>query len=92
MTRAFVIVPALLVLGACASTDRASASGRHMACLEQARTGSVEARPGDQAFAANAQSALAGQDPSAGLNRVAAAGRAQSSVYERCMAASGYVG
>ncbi|WGM30517.1 hypothetical protein [Brevundimonas sp. NIBR11] len=89
--RVLLIVPALLVLGACASTDRASTSGRHMACLDQARTGAVEARPGSQAFAANAPSALAGQDPSAGLNRLATAGRAQSSVYDRCMAAAGYV-
>lgn len=89
--RVLLIVPALLVLGACASTDRASASGQHLACLEQARTGAVEARPGTQAFAANAQSSIAGQDPSAGLNRLASAGRAQTSVYDRCMAAQGYV-
>lgn len=88
--RALHIIPLGLALAACASTNSPS-SARHMACLDQARTGAAEARPGEQAFAANAPSALAGQDPSAGLNRVAAAGRAQSSVYERCMAASGYV-
>ncbi len=90
--RAFLMLSAALALGACASTDRASVPGQHLACLEQARTGAVEARPGAQAFAANAQSSIAGQDPSAGLNRLASAGRAQSSVYDRCMAAQGYVG
>lgn len=89
--RVLLIVPVLLVLGACASTDRASVPGQHVACLEQARTGAVEARPGAQAFAANAQASIAGQDPSASLNRLASAGRAQTSVYDRCMAAQGYV-
>lgn len=90
--RLYWIAPAILTLAGCASADPASSSARRMACLEQARTGAVEARPGAQAFAANAQSALAGQDPSAALNRAAMASRVQSSVYDRCMAAQGYVG
>ncbi len=85
------LVPAVLALAGCASTDGGLDRAQHMACVEQARTGMVEARPGNQAFAANTQSAIAGQDPSAALNRSARAARGQASVYDRCMAGDGYL-
>ena len=99
MRRALLIL-AGTVLSSCASIPpeyaRADVSdAQRLAdvsmCQAQARTGTVSSGPGAQAFAGSASAAIGGRDPSAGLNRVEAAARAQRLAYGRCMTAKGYV-
>jgi hypothetical protein len=99
MKRALLIFTGA-VLASCASTPpeyaRVGVSDAQRladvsACQDQARTGAVNGGPGAQAFEASASAPVAGRDPSAGLNGVHAAARAQRLAYGRCMTAKGYV-